>query len=316
VSGPAGVLTVSAGPASGAPTATTSATDRYDDGIPRTFDGQPVLRWPEALDKRQAASDDTPFLTGVWLDIPTGVFHCPIGLGPDPSAPDSWIFSGGCQFNYVSGEAGALPTTQNGVATFRFFKGALATGPAIMRVHLHDARASQCGSQASTCDAMIVVDDIVWTGDAQTAPHPLTVDQVIAATRSVSAASDLRASSATDYSCGARLQDGLTLCPPLVTGSSYASQIAGAVVLPSSAALARALPDVKPGVDGALSAAVLRFESGALGSWDYRWLVVDNVAVLVRTTPGTPSQSDIDLLNRLQAALKAPESANAASPHK
>jgi hypothetical protein len=265
---------------------------------------------------RVELGDATTFLTGVWLDIPMGVFCCPADHGPDPSAPDSWISTGGCQFNHVSGEAGAQPTTQNGVTTFGFYKGALATGPVIIRVHLDDSRASQCGPQASTCDDMIVVDDIIWTGDAQTAPHPLTVDQVIAATRSASAASDLRASSATGYyGCGARLQDGLTLCPLLVTGSQYASQIAGAVVLPSSAALARALPDVKPGVDGALSEAVRLTQGGSSGYWDYRWLVVDNVAILVRTTQGTPSQSDIDLLNRLQAALKALEPEVSTAPH-
>jgi hypothetical protein len=316
VSGPAGVPSVSAGPASGAPTATISATDRYDDGIPRTFDGQPVLRWPEALDMRRTATDSTPFLTGVWLDIPMGPFFCPNDPGPDPSAPDSWISNGGCQFNYVSGDAGAQATTQNGVTTFRFYKGALATGPVIIRVHLHDSRASQCGPQASTCDDMIVVDDIIWTGDAQTAPHPLTVDQVIAATRSASAASDLRASSVTGYyGCGAKLQDGLALCPPFVTGSSYASQIAGAVVLPSSVALARALPDVKPGVDGALAEAVKVTQGGSSGYWDYRWLVVDNVAILVRTAQGMPSQSDIDLLNRLQTALKALEPESSTASH-
>jgi hypothetical protein len=97
------------------------------------------------------------------------------------------------------------------------------------------------------------------------------------------------------------------LCPPLVTGKPYPSPIAGAVVLPSSSALARALP-VTPGLNGALtSSAVARSEAGTYGSWDYRWLVVDNVAVLVRTARGVPSQADIDFLRRLQTALAAVE---------
>jgi hypothetical protein len=308
-----GVLEASRGAAnpstpSHQPAATPSASDRYEDGIPRTFDGQAVLRWTDALAMRRTATDGTPFLTGVWLDIPTGVFSCPADHGPDPSAPDSWISTGGCQFNYVSSDAGAAATTQNGVTTFRFYSGTLATGPAIMRVHLHDSRAGQCGAQANVCDAMLVVDDILWTGDAQTAPHPLTVDKVMVAAQSVAPASDLHMTTATSYfGCGANARDGLMLCPPLVTGEPYSSPIAGAVVLPSSSALAQALP-VTPGLDGALtSSAMARSQSGSSGSWDYRWLVVDNAALLVRTTPGVPSQADIDFLRRLQAALVAVE---------
>jgi hypothetical protein len=272
------------------------------------WQGQPVLRWANALTMRSTAKDDTPFLVGVWLNVPTGVFSCPMDPGPDPSAPNSWISRGGCQFNYVSTDAGGLPTVQNGIATFRFYNGELATGPAIMRVHLHDPRAGQCGYQRAICDDMIVVDDILWTGDAATAPHPLSIDQVIAAASEVSPTSDLRLPDPIGVTCGVGLTDGLVLCPPLVTGVPYTSPIAGAAVLPSPTAVSRALPSVQAGVDGALQpSAVAWSEGGSFGSYDYRWLVVDNVVVLVRTSIGGQAASDREFLNQLVAALKAQE---------
>jgi hypothetical protein len=284
----AGTLRNTANPVAPSPSAATpsatSSIPRYSDGIPEVWQGQPVLRWVGALARRTTAKDDTPFLVGVWLNMPTGAFHCPMDPGPDPSAPDSWISRGGCQFNYVSADAGGQPSTQNGVATFRFYNGQLATGPAIMRVHLHDPRAAQCGSQEPICDDMIVVDDILWKGDAATAPHPLSVAQVIAGTREASPTSGLVGPSPSVWGCGADVVDGLLLCPPLDSGAPYTSPIAGAAVLPSSDAVARALPGANTGVEGALDpSAVERSEGGSFGSWDYRRLVVDNVVLVVRT---------------------------------
>ncbi len=296
-----------ASPTAATPSAT-SSIPRYGDGIPKVWQGQPVLRWADALAMRTTARDDTPFLVGVWLNIPTGAFSCPMDPGPDPSAPNSWISRGGCQFSYVSADAGGQPSTQNGVATFRFYKGMLATGPAIMRVHLHDPRATQCGYQEPICDDMIVVDDILWTGDAATAPHPLSVADVIAGTRAASPTSGLLGPSPAVWGCGADVVDGLLLCPPLETGVPYSSPIVGAAVLPSSDAVARALPGAQAGVQGALDpSAVERSEGGSFGSWDYRRLVVDNVVLVVRTQPGTPSASDQEFLTRLMEALKAQE---------
>jgi hypothetical protein len=48
-------------------------------------------------------------------------------------------------------------------------------------------------------------------------------------------------------------------------------------------------------------------EGGSFGSYDYRWLVVDNVVVLVRTSIGGQAASDREFLNQLVAALKAQE---------
>jgi hypothetical protein len=249
-----------------------------------------------------------PFLTGAWLSIPVGFFMCPAGHA-DPSAPSTtWLEDLGCRFNYVSTEAGGQPTTQMGVTTFRFYKGQLTTGPAIMRVHVHDPRATQCGYQKAICDKMIVVDDILWSGDAVTDPHPLSVADVLAATTQVSQTSGLRAPGPAVFGCGADAIDGLIMCPQMEPGAQYTSPIAGAVLLPSTQAIARALPTLEPGVDGALmSSAVSRSQGGSFGSWDYRQLVVDNVMVEVRTSVGRPSESDLAFLTRLVAALKAQE---------
>ncbi|MFI5258126.1 MAG: hypothetical protein ACHQ01_00730 [Candidatus Limnocylindrales bacterium] len=288
----------------------TSSILRYGDGIPQVWQGQPVLRWTDALARRSTATDDTPFLAGGWLDIPVGASSCPASHA-DPSAPPTtWISNGGCQFNYVSTDAGSQPTTQNGVTTFRFYKGNLTSGPAIMRVHIHDPRATQCGYQEAICDDMIVVDDVVWTGDAATAPHPLSVAQVIAAATVVSPTSGLRAPAPDVWGCGASVTDGLMLCPPLTPATPYTSPIAGAAVLPSSDALARALPGATPGVVGALQPSAVAWSSGTGG--DYRRLVVDNVVVFVRTSLGGPDQSDRAFLTQLVAALKAQEAAGAA----
>ena len=286
------------------PRPTVDMTNRYSDGIPTTFDGQPVIRWDAALARRETAADATTFLTGAWLNIPVGAFSCPAAHA-DPSAPSTtWLENLGCDFRYVSTDAGSPASAQFGVTTFRFYKGQLTTGPAIMRVHVHDSRASQCGYQKAICDRMIVVDDIVWSGDVVTDPHPLSVADVMAATTQVSETSGLRAPGPSVWGCGASATDGLIMCPPMTPGASYTSPVAGAVVLPSVDAVSRALPAYTPGVDGALGpSAVLWTEVGSLV---YRWLIVDNVGVIVRTDGGDAA-ADRAFLTKLFAALKAQE---------
>lgn len=290
------------------PRPTVDMTRRYPDGIPSTFDGQPVIRWDAALARRDTATDATTFLTGAWLNIPVGAFNCPAAHA-DPSAPSTtWLENLGCDFRYVSTDAGSPASAQFGVTTFLFYKGQLTTGPAIMRIHIHDPRASQCGYQKAICDRMIVVDDIVWSGDAATDPHPLSVADVMAATTQVSETSGLRAPGPSVWGCGANATDGLIMCPQMEPGVQYTSPIAGAVLLPSAEALARALPMLEPGVVGALMpGAVSRSEGGSFGSWDYRQLVVDNVMIEVRTSVGRPSDSDRAFLTQLYNALKAQE---------
>lgn len=302
-------------PTKSGPPATPTLSDgipRYSDGIPDVWEGQPVIRWDQALQLRMTLTDSTPFLVGVWLTVQTGPVWCPADTGPDPSAPDSWIPTGGCIFSYVGADAGAQIPNESQIVTFKFAGAQPATGSAIMRVHVNDPRATQCGYRASTCAQMIVVDQILWTGDAATDPYPLDVADVMAATKQASPTSDLQAPGPSVWGCGASLTSGLTMCPPLETGKPYDTPIVGAVVLPSVNAVARALPDVVPGLEG-VSAAAAKISTGTLTigneSWtnDYRWLVVDNVAIVVRTTPGGPSDAGKAFLSTLIAALKARE---------
>ena len=64
---------------------------------------------------------------------------------------------------------------------------AARTGAAILRVHVHDTRSAACGVDRSQCDAAVVVEAIVWNGDNQTEPHPLTSEDVEAALKGLRA---------------------------------------------------------------------------------------------------------------------------------
>ena len=55
------------------------------------------------------------------------------------------------------------------------------------------------------------------------------------------------------------------------------------------------------------SSAVLWTQAGSAGNWDYRWLIVDNVGIVVRTSVGGREPSDRAFLTQLYNALKAQE---------
>jgi len=51
-------------------------------------------------------------------------------------------------------------------------------GPSIVKVHTHDPRSAAClADNLATCQAILVVDDVVWTGDAWTNATPMSVAQ-------------------------------------------------------------------------------------------------------------------------------------------
>jgi hypothetical protein len=280
---------------------------RYDDGIPRTFDGQPVLRWGDALALRLTAKDDTPILVGAWLDVITGPMWCP-SMPYDPSAPHSWA-SNVCSPETVSAEAGG-PYGIGEEASFTFTEGNPSTGPAILRVHVHDPRASDCGTKRALCDTMLVVESVVWSGDSYTDPALLTVADVIPAASSVQPSTSLVIAGPTSPYYDERLDGALRLTSsnPAQTPPSD-MQIAGAYLMPSVAAMQRALPSVQPGAAGALLPTAYRMalggsEPGSSYSLVYRWLVVDNVALSVVMLPDA-SAADRAWLASLQAALEA-----------
>ena len=280
---------------------------RYEDGIPRSFGGVPVLRWTDALALRLTAKDDTSLLVAAWLNAITGPMSCP-AMHLDPSAPDSWA-TNVCTGVTVSADAGG-PYSIGTEASFRFIQSYPSTGPAILRVHVHDPRASQCGAQRAVCDAMLVVESVVWSGDSYTDPQPLTVADVIAVTASVQPATSLVIAGPMSPFYEVPLPGAIRLNPSDPANTPPADmQIAGAYLMPSVEAMQRALPAVQPGATGALLASAYRMAAGGSGpgyscSLVYRWLVVDNVALSVKTLPEA-SAADRAWLASLEAALEA-----------
>ena len=270
-------------------------SDRYSDGIPRLWQGQPVLRWGDAMARRATATNDTPFLVGAWVEILDG-WNCP-AQGTDPFDPRE------CGFKSISADAGG-PGNEPDTISFHFFQGTLVRGPAILRVHLHDPRSNQCLGEEAICQSEIVIEKALWTGDSYTLPQPFGVADVIAAAKTLDPAAPLRVTSTPttdiDFAGAAKLS------PPTKAGYG---QIVTAFVAPSAAAARRRLPAVEPGVSGALAKSALESwgSQGGPGysyTLDYRWLVVENVAFLVQTA-SPPSASDVAWLKRLEAALRA-----------
>lgn len=300
-------------PALPSPTAA-APVERYDDGIPRVFDGQPVLRWDDALARRETATDATPFLVGVWLDVWNGWISCPLPL-PNPSPPEppeSWV-SIGCSGRSISAEAGGPydhDVPPGLIATFHFAQGDFSSGPAILRVHLHDVRANLCGDQEAVCDRILVVESAVWTGDSYTEPRPYTVADVIAAAGVVEPATSLVRPEALGPDYGGLLPGAVSLISASsgqVTPSNV--HISGAYLMPSVRAMSQALPHVEPGAAGAMLDSALFVTSSRSGPGnsrvvESRWLVVDNVAFDVMTA-SPPSAADEAWLASLEAALRA-----------
>ena len=133
---------------------------------------------------------------------------------------------------------------------------------------------------------------------------------VIAAANSAQPSTSLVIAGPTSPYNDERLDGALRLSPsnPAQTPPSE-MLIAGAYLMPSVAAMQRALPSVQPGAAGALLPTAYRMalggsEPGSSYSLVYRWLVVDNVALSVVMLPDA-SAADRAWLASLQAALEA-----------
>ena len=160
-----------------------AAVSRYPDGLPRLFADQPVFRGVAALDHERAATDATPFLLGGWVTFIPGIFYsCPAETAP----ADLWLaLCGQPAFSDVAGDTNGNLVAQ-GELTFHFADVShLESGPAILRVHVHDPRAGQCGAQQTICARAMVVEAVLWTGDDATAPRPLSIAAVSVALHGV-----------------------------------------------------------------------------------------------------------------------------------
>jgi hypothetical protein len=207
------------------PGALRSGPDRYDDGIPRTWQGQPVLRGQAALNYAKASADDAPFLVALWAGYPD-LMNC----NAQPQFDDP------CEGTSDVGDEPGVPSDTLGPALHMQRArdmSRVTPGPLIVRVHTHDPQALTCtADRLASCQAVMVVDDILWTGDQATEPHPTTVGQVIAAFGVVSGLS----------SPGNMLGDLPGIPQELFPGPGPSFEGAAAV-FPSPEALAAAFPD-------------------------------------------------------------------------
>jgi len=185
--------------------------------------------------------------------------------------------------------------------TFHFVIANLATGPVVARVEVHDPRASSCGTAAAVCDRMMVVQEVVWTGDAGTAPRPISADAAALALATVQPGATFVPGSSF---CGDALSAAQV--QTVKTADLSAPVVTVVEVEPSTAARRRALPQ-HDGAGAALgSSAVVCTVDGIR---DYRWLSVANVAVMVRVhSPLTTA--DRAFVEHLAAALTAAASSS------
>jgi hypothetical protein len=281
------------------------AGGRYPDGLPRLFADQPVLRGVAALDHERAATDASPFLLGGWVTFIPGIFYsCPAETAP----ADLWLAPcGQPAFSDVAGVTNGDLVAQ-GELTFHFADVShLESGPAILRVHVHDPRAGQCGLEAATCARAMVVEAVLWTGDEATAPRPLSVAAVSVVLHGVAPDATLVPEGNGVYGadCGSLIAAAREYVVP--APSPYIPTFSLVAIAPSPAALARALP-IPSGAAGALEDGLIGIVSSGggppVGGFECRWLRVANVAVLVRTSD-PPRRTDRAFLERLVGALDA-----------
>ena len=137
--------------------------------IPLELGGEPVFVGLAAAEHAARSADSTPFLVGGWMHDDS-IHACSGGIAPIPK------LLSGCE---TTVGPDAPPMTFAG-SQGRLYWGAHRldrTGsPAIVRVHTHDALANDCpAAQRAECDRTMAVEDVAWTGDAETATSPLSV---------------------------------------------------------------------------------------------------------------------------------------------
>ena len=276
---------------------------RYDDGLPRVFDGQPVLRGKAAFAHEATATDARPFLLGGWVtNVPGAVISCP--AMPATGAAVWLAPCGQPTFSDLAGDPNPS-LVAGGELTFHFADvSTLQSGPVILRVHVHDPRAAQCGTQEAASARAMVVEAVVWGGDAATAPRPLDLALVSAARVRVAPSATLTplGNGVAIADCGAVLATTRDYVVPVRV--QQIPVVSLVEIAPSPEALARALP-IPSGTSGALTPGALLAVVRSPGGFGCRWLRLDNVALLVRTSDPQPTSGDRAFLDRLVAALDA-----------
>ena len=140
-------------------------------GIPTTLDGQPVNIGLAAVVHALTTTDAKPFLVGGWFNDARAL-TCSGGIGRDPSPLLS-----GCA-TVVGGDSPwgqSFPGPQ-GPMYWDGHELPGRVGPSIVKVHTHDSRSAGCRAEnRAQCRSVLVVDDVLWTGDEWTTTAPLSV---------------------------------------------------------------------------------------------------------------------------------------------
>jgi Galactose oxidase, central domain/Kelch motif len=212
---------------SASPSLAATPSDRYDDGIPRIFDGQTVLRGQAALDAANASTDESSFLVAFWAGVE---FGNPGGVNIRPGDNATYLNGG----MFVGDQAGIYSNALG--AALRVDTTGVAPGPVIARVHTHDPSMMNCpASYATGCVHEMLGEAVLWHGDAETDPHPTTVAQA-AASFGVPAA-DMNGLPCDQF-------PGITVLGYPSPDTAGLQGFEGVIaVFPSAAALAAAAPD-------------------------------------------------------------------------
>jgi hypothetical protein len=260
-------------------------SDRYEDGIPRTFDGQPVLRGQAAIDAANASTDASSFLVAFWagIEMPHGCVN--VGMEDNASYLCGGMFVGdqpGIESSAL-GKALRVDTTE------------VAPGPVIARVHTHDPAMMTCpASYAAGCVHTMIGEAVVWHGDAATDPSPTTVAQAAAAfgvpTKPVAGI------------CEGQFP-GITVLQYPSPGTAGLQGVEGVIaVFPSAAELATAAPDaaahgesdVPPTGSQSCQGGGTDPLRGAGGfSFKIHWLARGNVLVAVQYDTSVGPENDV-----------------------
>lgn len=263
---------------------------RYDDGIPRTFEGQPVLRGQAAIDAANASTDASPFLVAFWAGKEPQLRSCK-AMGLDDNAE----YLCGGMINV--GDQPGVRSFELGMA-LRVDTDAVAPALVIARVHTHDTALMNCpASYAAGCVHTMVGEAIVWHGDAETAPGPTTVAQAGAAF-GVSATPMAGVTGV----CEGQFP-GITVLQYFSDGAFGSLGAEGVIaVFPSPAALAAVAPDAAAHGESDVPATYGQTcEHGGTDplrgpgtfSFKFRWLARGNVLVAVQYDTSVGPQNDV-----------------------
>ncbi len=217
--------------ASGSPTgrlvASPSGPDLVNgDGIPTTWQGQPVLRGQAALEAARSSNDASPFLVGFWAGLE------PLRFCANMAPPAVPLFS--CSSTVDVGDAPGIVSTDLASA-LRTDALHISPGPVIVRVHTHDPALMNCPAPNTlACQHVMVGDAIVWSGAPETNPRPTSVGQAMAAFNVPEQPTNFAV-------CEGEYLPGVQVLPFMSAGSSGPEGIVA--VFPSPEALATAMPD-------------------------------------------------------------------------